>query len=127
MDPSRITLYPGEKHLSPPDRAFSPCEVTQSICQRSFQLLEHQYVEISKKKYLEITVDVYDIFSLLLLVFHYFKTVLMSSSVDDIPRVHLWVPVQRQRVSDLLMQEPTFFESSLPHEEQWNVRHFVSY
>ena len=84
-------------------------------------------MEISKKKYLEITVDVYDIFSLLLLVFHYFKTVLLSSSVDDIPRVHLWVPVQRQRVSDLLMQEPTFFESSLPHEEQWNVRHFVSY
>ena len=54
MDPSRITLYPGEKHLSPPDRAFSPCEVTQSICQKSFQLLEHQYVEISKKKYLEL-------------------------------------------------------------------------
>ena len=102
--------------MSPPDRAFSPCEVTQSICQKSFQLLEHHYVEISKKKCLEIRVHVYEIFSLHLLVFHCSKTVLLSRSVDDIPRVHLWVPVQRQRVSDLLMRKPTFFESSLPHE-----------
>ena len=110
MDPSRITLYPGEKHLSPPDRAFSPCEVTQSICQKSFQLLEHQYVQMSKKKYIEVTIDLYEIFSLLLLVFHSLKTVLLSRLVDDILRVHLWVPVQRQSVSDLLMRKPTFFE-----------------
>ena len=96
--------------MSPPDRAFSPCEVTQSICQKSFQLLEHQHVQMSKKKYIEVTIDLYEIFSLLLLVFHSLKTVLLSRLVDDILRVHLWVPVQRQSVSDLLMRKPTFFE-----------------
>ena len=44
------------------------------------------------------------------LVFHSLKTVLVSRLVDDILRVHLWVPVQRQSVSDLLMRKPTFFE-----------------
>ena len=113
--------------MSPPDRAFSPCEVTQRICQKSFQLLEHQYVEISKTKYLEVMVHTYEIFFLLLLVFRCSKTVLLSCSVDDIPHVHLWVPVQRQRVSDLLMRKPTFFESSLPQEAAVERDTFRSY
>ena len=72
-------------------------------------------------------VHTYEIFFLLLLVFRCSKTVLLSCSVDDIPCVHLWVPVQRQRVSDLLMRKPTFFESSLPQEAAVERDTFRSY